>query len=272
MPRGAPHWCPWLASGSSFTLRAARKAPTVAGSLTRIDSSAREPRRQSSCGRAPAREDAGTAASRAGSQLARVLAAAPAPVALLPPRGAARGGRDDSPMADPCRGRRAGSFRDWPLRTNPQAARTRDALLALRPQDCAGFLCLENAAAPACDDRGRCSRRHADQPRRSRPRRRHSRPSGLLDRCQPDRVAGRDAPEAFGGVCRVATDDEQPPAWVDDQAPVTGCDVRVGRDPPRPTRARGRVDLDRIGFLEAGFGELRLADVEEDIAEAVEVE
>src|SRR5919199_986997 len=89
---------------------------------------------------------------------------------------------------------------------------------------------------------------------------------------QPDRVAGRDAAETFRRVGGIAADDEQPATRVDDEAPVAGLDVRVGGGPASATRARGRVDLDRPAAVEACLGEVRLADVEEDVAEAVEVE
>ena len=69
---------------------------------------------------------------------------------------------------------------------------------------------------------------------------------------QPDRVARGDAAEPLGRVRRVAADHERPAPGVDDQAPLPGLDVTVGRDPTGAGGARGRVDLDGPVLADAG--------------------
>src|SRR5207247_9385191 len=98
----------------------------------RLESSTDEARCDSRCGRALGPGDAGSAASRGGTQFARVLAPASEGAAFLPTQGAEGGGRDDPPVAGTCWGRRACPFRHRSVRSGSQVARPCTALVAVR--------------------------------------------------------------------------------------------------------------------------------------------
>src|SRR5262245_48913978 len=76
---------------------------------------------------------------------------------------------------------------------------------------------------------------------------------------EPDEISGSDVTEALCSIPRVLPDHEQPPARVDDDAPVSGPEICVGRDPASASRARDGIDLDSGVSSEAGIRELRLA-------------
>src|SRR4029078_2517805 len=99
-----------------------------------------------------------------------------------------------------------------------------------------------------------------------------SRPGELrlvAGRRPPHGIARPDAAPGLRRVRRVAADHERPAARVDDQAPLAGLDVPVGRAPLGPRRSRGCVDLDVTVLAETRRREVGLTNVEDHVAESV---